>query len=401
MDFICGLDIDGSKIVGVLASVDHRKNIRDIYIEKTQSKGFSKGRVMDLVSFSEAISRIINNLESKSGTSIRNVFINTKGDFIKSSRVNARLPLSEANNRVIRQVDVKRVNKFARDLGLDLNEEVIFEVPHKYKVDNHDDIQEPVGLSAHRLEVELFLVRSDFMYLECTRQAFRHIGVSTSGIILSGLATAASTLDNEDKLNGATLIDIGDDLVEILNFSNNKLVDYRTLSFGYNNLCQALAEKMDISKESASQVSDSYAVMNMPDSFKDEEIVIKRDNDYKTLSKSLVSSIITEETKGMVSLIKKELLDMQGQTQNIIITGEISLIEGFIELAEASLEKPIKLGRVKDINLVPYFESIWGVRALGLVRYCIENNRLPEDKDRGSLFSDFIIKAREIYQDYF
>lgn len=401
MDFVCGLDIDCNNIVGILAKVGHKKNILDIYIEKIESSGFSRGRVVDLVFFSEAISKIINNLENKSNSSIRNVFINTKGDFIKTSKVTAAIPLSEASNRVIRQIDVKRVNKFAHDLGLDLNEEVVFEVPHRYKIDTHDNIQEPVGLSGHKLEVELFLIKSDFGYLEGARQALRHIGINTSGLILSGLATAASVLDKKDKISGVTLIDISDDSVEILNFSNDKLMDYKTLAFGYNNLYQALSQKLGISQEIASQINNSYAIINMPQTYKDEEIVIKKDSDYQTLNKSLISSILTEETRQMLDLIKKELRSIQGISDNIIITGEISLIEGFIELAEAILEKQLNLGRVKDAYLIPYFESIWAVRALGLVKYSIDNSIVLERKESGNLFSELVMKARDIYQDYF
>lgn len=401
MDFICGLDIDKDKIVGILAKIDRQKNILDIYIEKGTCQGFSKGRVVDLVFFSESISKVINDLEAKSGISIRNVFVNVKGDFIKTIKNTAALPLSESLNRVIRLVDVKRVNKFAHDLALDINEEAIFEVPHKYKIDDHDNIDVAVGLSGHKIETDLFLIKANFTYLEPTRQALRHIGINTSGFILSGLATASVVLDRKDKISGAVLIDISNDITEILVFSTDKLVNYKTLSFGYSVIDQAVSFKLGVPLDVATQINNSYAVINMPSNLKDEEIVIKRDSEYITLNKSMVSSVITEETRNMLNSIKNELSAMQINCNNIFITGEISLIEGFIELAETILEKPLKLGRVKDVHLVPYFESIWAVRALGLIKYSMDNSIVLERKDSGNFFSDLVLKAREIYQDYF
>lgn len=401
MNFICGLDIDRSQIVGILAKVDRHNNILDIYIEKTESRGFSKGKVFDSVAFSECISKLVTNLEYKSANPIRNVFIAIKGDYIKVNKINAAIPLSESTNKVVRSIDVKKVNKFAHDLGLDLNEEVIYELPHRYKIDNHDDIQEPIGLSGHKLNVDLFLVKADFFYLENLREALRHIGINTSGLVLSGLATASSVLDNNDKTRGVTLIDISDDIVEILNFSNAKLLDYRSLSLGYNGLNEALAEQLGISFEIAGQINNSYGIINMPEGSRDEEIVVKKDFDYVTFKKSFVSGIITEKTRHLLSLINNELAAIKCLSGNIIITGEISLVEGFIELAELILERSLKLGHAKDAHLIPYFESIWALRALGLVKYSLENRVILEKEEKANPFSELVTRARDIYQDYF
>jgi len=126
--YICGLDIGSSKVAAALA-VLNRGAISGLFFEVAESRGVSKGCVIDSVELVEVVSRVLKGLKSQSGVSIRSVHANISGQNIVTRHSRSIIPLAERGNKMITSLDIEKVCQQAFILGSTIEEEVLQQIP--------------------------------------------------------------------------------------------------------------------------------------------------------------------------------------------------------------------------------------------------------------------------------
>jgi cell division protein FtsA len=290
------------------------------------------------------------------------------------------------------------------------------QIPSGYGIDSKHNVLNPLGLYSHRLEVDLYLICGKLASIESLVHAVNQAGYEIKDLFFSGIATSNSIFNKELKEGINIVCDIGSDITELLVFSNGLLKDIKILSIGGDGLTLQLQEALKIPLDLAEEVKKSYGVIgDYNQSSQDKEILLKKDNIYKSIKQKVISEIMTSGGALICQAIKDAIGELvpSGEVNNFLITGRTVLSEGFLELLENSLGIPVKLSRINNpdiVSLVSKNDILSGTKyltyitALGILCEAMHNQKSESifgvTSPRNPILKT-IHKIKAVYQEYF
>jgi len=416
-NYLCALDLGSSKIAAGLALLSKNKNVGSLFLDSVVSRGIKKGKVLGAIDLSEVIAKLLDNLKAKSGINVKSIYLNVYGQDIVTKHSRATIALAERGNKIITNADTRRLIEEAKILGSSLEEEIIHQIPLTYKVDDQDNIINPLGLYGHSLEVDLYLICVKSAYIQNISRLINHIGYEIKGFFLCGIATSKVIFGQDRFRKGLqVLIDIGSDITQIHLFKDAVLQDLRVLSLGGDDLTYELAAGLKLTFELAEEIKKSYAAIGEYKDFPDKEVMIKKEGSYKPVSRRLICEITTAKAKQLIHSIRsslKEIIPELDCVDSVVVGGRTVLIDGFLEMMEVSLGCGVTLARfsspavftaVKEeiVKSTPRFLKYATV--LGLICEGVESTKnwylFRPTKERNPIRKIFN-RAKEIYQEYF
>jgi len=414
-NYICALDIGSSKISAALAQIK-KKRISSLQFETVPSRGVKAGVIVDSIELIGAITKVMKALKSKTGVNIRNVYANISGQDIVTKRSHAIIPLAERGNKVISHSDMEAVNEQARILGSSLEEEIIQIIPSSYGIDSKNNIVNPLGLYSHKLEVDLYLITGKLSSIQSLARVIHQSGYEIKDLFFSGLATSKAVFNKELSQGLNLFCDIGSDIAELLLFKDGLLKDMEVMPFGGDCLTQKLSDELKIPFDLAEEIKRSYGIIGDIEQIEeDKEILVKKSELYKPIKQRLVSQIITESAKDICLKVKNAVNSKVApyEVSNFIITGRTLLLEGFIETLENTLSMPVKLGRIRNeeiLSLAKEEAALSGQKylnyltSIGMICEVLQRKPVslqPIHQPAKNLLAKAKNKFLEVYQEYF
>ena len=413
--YICALDIGSNKIAAALAQFK-RKRLSNIFFDSVPSKGVRGGIIVDSIELVGSIGRLMKNLRAKSGINVKFLYTNISGQDIVTRHSRAIMPLAERGNKVIAASDIQSINEQARILGSSLEEEIIHRIPYSYAIDSKNNVINPLGLYSHKLEVDLYLVCGKLSSIQTLSRVINQSGYEIKELFFSGLATSKAVFDKGLKEGLNLFCDIGSDITELLLFRDGVLSDIDILPIGGNDLTKQLSEALKIPFELAEDIKRSHGILGDPAQIgEDKEILVKKSNLYKPIKQRLVSEIITSSAKSVCSRIKEavEKKVSSYEVSNFVIVGRAILLEGFIETLENALSVAVKVGRVRNPEILsllkkegslPGQQYLTYLTALGIISEVLEEKPLGTlsiHQPAKNLILKVVNRFKELYQEYF
>lgn len=414
-NYICAVDIGSNKISASVARL-RRKRIVNLFFETLPAKGVKGGVITDAVELVGCIDRIMKSLKVKSGINIKIVYTNISGQNIITKHSRAILPLAERGNKVITLSDIQRVNEQARILGSSLDDEIIYQEPFGYSIDSKSDITQPLGLYSHRLETDLYLVCAKMSSTQCLSRVINQAGYEIKKLFFSGIVTSKAVFGKEKREGIHIFCDIGSDICELLIFKDGLLRIVEVLTCGGNDLTLSVSNELKIPFDLAEDVKKSNPIIiDQSKPQEDREILIKKDNIYKPIKQKLISDILSHKAKSVCQDIKKtvEKTVACNHARSFVVTGRMSLMEGFLETMENVLGVPVTLGRVvyPEINLLLNKENeISGQKylayltSLGMICEVLQSEQpyfSTAIRPSRNIIVKAVNKVKEVYQEYF
>lgn len=414
-DYICALDIGSSKIAVALAEIRKRK-LANIYFDSLPIKTVKEGVIVDSAGLTNAISKTLKSLKSKSGVKIKFVSVNISGQDIVTKHSHAIIPLAERGNKVISVSDMQLVNEQARVLGSSLEDEIIHMIPQGYNIDSKNNIINPLGLYSHKLEVDLYLVCARLSSVQSLSRVINQSGYEIKDLFFSGIATSKAVFSSHLKDGVNLLCDLGSDTSEILIFEDGLLKGIEIINLGGDNLTRELSEALKIPLDLAEDIKRSYGIIGNPlDIGEDKEILVKKSEFYKPIKQRVVCEILTSAADKICAQIKDAVEKKTAiyQLNNFIIVGRTILLDGFIENLERFLNVPVKLGRITNLEIVSLIKEtselsgqkyLKYVTCLGMLSEALEKKPLgirSLHQPAKNLAIKVFNKVKEVYQEYF
>lgn len=416
-NYICALDLGSSKIACGLACFSKKGNIRNLFLESIPARGIKKGKISDPIDLSDAIAKLLKIIKGKSGINIKSIYINVYGQDITTKHSHATVALCERGNKIITKRDTERLLEEAKILGSNLGEEVIHQMPLSFKIDEQDNIINPLGLYGHKLEVDLYLICAKSAYIQNISRLINHIGYEIKYMFLSGIAVSRLVFTKELLKKGLNILcDIGSDITQIYLFKDGILQNLKILPLGGNDLTDEFVRVFKIPFELAEDLKISYASIGEYGAFEEKEVMIKKDAYYTPVSRKMICEVITSKAKSLVQSIKNrlgEILPENNKVDSFVVGGRTVLLDGFLEMMETTLGLPVAMIRFSNteifdtvkndiISSTPRFLNY--LTTLGLIYEGFELNK------RRQIFAPspyrdpirkIINRAKEIYQEYF
>jgi len=374
-NIIVGLDIGTTKICTVVGETSG-SDVNIIGIGTHPSIGLRKGVVVNIESTVESIQKAIEEAELMAGCEISSVYAGIAGGHITG--FNSRGIVAIKGSEVTQQ-DVDRVIDAARAVAIPMDREVIHVLPQEFIVDDDAGIQNPIGMSAVRLEAKIHIVTgavtSAHNIVKCANRA----GLDVCDIVLESLASGEAVLTGEEKELGTALLDLGGGTTDLAVFSGNNIKHTFVLALGGNNLTNDIAVGLRAPIAEAEKIKKKFGTCMSRNINGEETIEVPGMGGRKPrkLPRQILGEILEPRMEEIFTLIKREIYRAGMEnviTSGSVLTGGSSLLDGVIEIAESIFDLPTRLGKPRGITgLVDVVNNPMYATGVGLVIYGVKN----------------------------
>ena len=383
-DIVVGLDIGTTKICAVVGEVSG-DGISIIGIGTHPSIGLRKGVVVNIETTVESIKKAVEEAELMAGCEISSVYTGIAGGHITG--FNSRGIVAIKGPEITPQ-DVERVIDAARAVAIPMDREVIHVLPQEYIVDEQPGIQNPVGMSAVRLEAKIHIVTgavtSAHNIVKCANRA----GLDVCDIVLESLASGEAVLSEGEKQLGTALLDLGGGTTDLAIFSGKNIKHTFVLTLGGDNLTNDIAIGLRCPHPEAERIKKRYGNCVAKNIQADEAIEVPgvSGREARKLPRQILGEILEPRMEEIFSLVNREIYraGMENMVASgMVLTGGTALLEGVTEIAESVFSLPTRIGTPQGLRgLADVVNNPMYATGVGLVLYGARHQQTEKKKFR-------------------
>lgn len=369
---ILALDIGSSKVCAIIAEIKEDDEIKIIGTGISKSQGLKKGTITNIDLASKSIKNALNDAKRVAGTNFSKAIVSISGAYTKSVNSNG---IVNIPNKEITLKEINRVMQTALyNANIPHEYEVLHVLPYNFKVDDQDFIEDPLGMNASRLEVDVHIITTQKSNLFNLKKAVKSAGVDIGNVVLSGYASSIAVLNEDEKELGVAVIDMGAATSNVVIHLGNSIRYNDFLAVGSNHITNDLSMALHTPLSVAEQIKIEHGNLKTPKNEIIEIPVIGDENTTHEVSLEIVYNVIfarVEETLMILakSIEKSGLKDQIGA--GVVLTGGMTKLEGLRDLAVAIFDNmPVRIGKPKHLEGMfdtlddPAFST-----AIGLVLY--------------------------------
>ena len=405
-NLIVGLDIGTTKICAIAVEGDDIEALNVVGVGTAKSEGLRKGVVVNIEKTVKAIKKAVEECELMCGTQIRSVYAGIAGHHIRGQ--NSRGMVTVYHNRIVTDEDIRRVIDAAQVL-IPNDREVLHILPQEFIVDDQDGVQNPLGMAAARLEVNVHIVTGSVTSAQNIIKCCNQSGLDVEDIVLEPLSSSQAVLSPDEQEVGVVLVDIGGGTTDVTIYSEGSIVHTAVLALGGNHLTHDIAIGLGAPLHEAEEIKHNFGVARTSMVKEDEMIEVPsvggRNN--RTMKKRVLASIIEDRFREIFELIAHEIEKTHFHTlmaSGVVITGGTCIMPGADQLASQVLNLPVRVGFPE--NITGLREMIYSPKyatSVGLVRYGITSNqgKLNFAGDDTNLFHKVSRRMKDWMQNFF
>jgi len=253
---IAGLDIGTTKTCAIIAA-NGPDGLEIIGIGEAPSTGMRKGVVTDLEETVKSIEAATEKAERMAGVHVSHVYVGVTGEHVASTNNRAVVAVS-GDEREVNAADVRRVVDASKIINLAADRQIIHALPRHFTIDGQDGVNDPVGMSGGRLEVDTHIVTGGSTFITNVLKCVHRAGLEPIGIVFEPLASSAATLLPEEKHVGVVLLDIGGGTTDIAVYAGGGVVHTATIPVGGNILTNDIALGLKTTLAEAENLKRTY-----------------------------------------------------------------------------------------------------------------------------------------------
>lgn len=348
-DIIVGIDIGSSTVRTVIAEqLQGEQQLRIIGVSAVPSFGIRRGVIIDVSDVTKAVSESLQQAERMAGISAKKVAVNIGGCDIDFQTSKGVIAIGRADGQVTED-DINRVIAEAQVIPLPMNKEIIHVIPRKYRLDDQDNIKDPLDMKGVRLEVDALVIESASTNVKNIGKCLYQANIEIDDLILEPLASAKAVLNKKQKELGVVLINIGGGTTSLAVYEEGDLIHTAILPVGAGHITNDIAIGLRTSIEVAEKIKLEYGSAIFRDINKKDGIDLAQidSREEGVVSRYHVAEIIEARLEEIFLLVRKELQKI-GKDQLLpsgaILVGGGAKMMHVAELAKETLGLPIQIG---------------------------------------------------------
>ncbi len=382
MKRIAALDVGSSKVVYVIGEKDSYGDIHIIGVGEVRSKGIYKGAINNLGEAKASIMKALKEAEEMAGVKARDVVFNVSGSSIRNNTVKSQneketITISP-NSTDIEEGHINRLLERCITKSKEDGYEIVYYTPRKFILDEQGEVKDPLGLVGSKLSAEVHIVKVSSTLIRNLEKAIRESGLNPVSKVVSAIASASSTLSEDEKEDGVLLLDIGGGLTDYTLYVEGTPMITGVVPFGGNNITKDLSYYLKIDNEEAEKIKLKYGNAFVNNVREDEVIKIKpRGEDREVpIQRKNIADVIQCRLEEILEKVLKDL-DRKGVKLNLInagvvITGGTANLPGIRDLVEHMTGLPARVGIPKGIiGLREKIENPKYATVVGLLRMAV------------------------------
>jgi cell division protein FtsA len=408
-DTILAIDIGSTKICAIIAEIDVEGSLQVQGHGIAKSQGIKKGAITNIELASRAIKKAINDATRIAGSNITSATVSISNAYAKS------LNSTGIVNIPHKDISIKEINRVMQTALYNANVpneyEVVHVLPYNFRVDDQDFIEDPFGMNASRMEVDVNIILTQKSSLSNLTKAVRSAGIEIESIVLNSYASAIATMNDDERELGVSVIDMGGQTSNLIIHTGNSIRYNDFIPVGSNHITNDLSMALHTPLQVAENVKMRYGDLMNESNEMIELPVIGDEENHNTISLEIVHSVVSARVEELLLLLERSFTKSALREQvgsGIIITGGMTKLRGLRELAQAVFHGiPVRVGFPRTLGGLfdelndPAFSTVVGLllyRVGEHTQYEIDNARrlLHGKKEDGNPDDDLTnIRLRE------
>ncbi|UCD56357.1 MAG: cell division protein FtsA [Candidatus Hydrogenedentota bacterium] len=382
---ILGLDIGTSKICALIGEAGPDDTIKILGFGESKSEGLRKGVIINIERTIAAIQRAVEEAETQAGIEVSSAVVGISGGHVKSLNSRGMTGVTR-HNKEITQDDVRRAIEAAKAVAIPIDREVIHVLPYGFIIDGQDGIRDPVGMLGVRLEVDVHIIMGAVTSVQNLIKSVNRAGFDVEGIVLEPLASAESTLTEDEKDLGVAMIDIGGGTSDIVIYLNGSVRHSEVIGLGGEHVTRDVSVGLRTPHEKAEAIKRAHGCALLSMVGNGETIAVPSVGDRRDREVPLqdLVEIIEIRMDELMRLIQMEI-QLTGYADiiagGVVLTGGASLLPGVAEMGEEIFGCPVRVGRPRYIANIeefkklddPLYSTLTGLVRYGLIRRSTRN----------------------------
>ena len=371
---VLGVDIGSTKICAIIAQKSDTGTIKILGAGIAKSQGIKKGNITNIELASRSIKHAINDAKRVAGTHFDQVLVSVSGAFTKGFDSHGVV------NVPSKEIGIKEINRVMQMADHNANIPAEYEklhiLPYNFKVDDHINIEDPLGMNGSRLEVQVHIITVLKSSLNNLKKAVKSASLEISNIVLSGYASSIAVLNEDEKELGVAVVDMDGATTDIVIHLGNSIRYNDFIGVGSANVTNDLSMALHTPITAAEKVKIEHGSLKLNSNETIELPAIGDEGSSHEVSLEIVTNVIYARIEETLLLIAKSIKESGFKDQlaaGVVLTGGLTKLDGIRELASAIFNNtPVRLAKPSENNIEGMFDTLKSpeyATAIGLILY--------------------------------
>ncbi len=337
---IVGLDIGTTKIAVIAGRKNEQGKLEILGFGKANSNGVLHGQVLNIDQAIKSIQQALENCaKSNPELLIEDVYVGIAGYHIKSLQTRGDIVRQDPEIE-IQQKEIDQLIADQRKTFIPAGDEIIDVIPQDFKVDNIQNIKDPVGYNGVKVGANFHIITGDKNAIRNINRAVLRSGLHTKDLVLQPLASASAVMSEIDLEAGVAILDIGGGTSDLAIFYEGILKQTAVIPFGGENITNDIRMGLGVLKQQAEALKVQFGCAIADEAKANTYITIPglKGLPAKEISMRNLAQIIQARMSEILDFVTYHLkqvgLDNNALNGGIILTGGGSQLTHLIQLTE-------------------------------------------------------------------
>ncbi|MES2683916.1 MAG: cell division protein FtsA [Pseudomonadota bacterium] len=348
--YLFALDVGTSKVAALVGEITAEGKLQVVGLGQYPNKGLKKGVIANIDATVLAIQRAVENAEHMANCRASMAYVAIAGAHIKSVTKSG---VAAIKHHEVQKKDVDAVIENGSAIPVPADQQVLHVIAQEFVVDGQEGIQDPVGMSAVRLDVNVHIITGSVSAAQNLYKCVEKCGLQVEKLVISHLASAHAVLTDDEIELGICCLDIGGGTTDISVYQGGAIRHTAVLPIAGDQVTNDIAVAFRTPAQHAENIKLHYGCAQPWMVQADEQIEApsvgegNQGAQPRTFSRSMLAEVIRPRYEELFRYVAKELhrADMLGRIPGgVVLTGGAAQMAGVVELAEEVLEVPVRLG---------------------------------------------------------
>jgi len=359
---IAALDIGSSKVSALIATKEGDDGLRVLGTGQRESRGVKRGYITDIEASEFAVREAVELAERMSGVTIDGVWASYGAGGLTSDVANVEV---ELGGHQVESADIDELlteGRKAIDRGGKL---VLHAHPALYTIDGAQEVQQPIGLHADRLGVDIHVIAADAPPLRNLDYIIRAAHLGVAAIVASPIASALACLSQEERELGVALVELGAGVTNVSLHCGGILAGLRSIPLGARDISDDIAATFGVNRRDAERLKCFYgSAMTSP---RDNHELIDANHigaeegaEPVRITRAQLMMVIRHRVEELTNEIDSALksLGFGGPVgRPVVLTGGGAELKNIADYMQGVLGRTVRVGRPKTLAGLPEAHS--------------------------------------------
>lgn len=343
------LDLGATRVCAAVAKQNEAGGLELLGMAVLPARGIRNGVIVDMEELSGVTGMVVAETEKTAQVRLSRAVVGIGSRELLSFNSSGSLSMGQSPQPVTAG-NFQKCIEAARNISLSAPLEPLHCLVRQCLLDDKVEVDNPVGMSAKRLEVGIHILALPKSTITHTIKAVNQAGLNVEKLMLQSMAVADEVLINEEKEFGSVFIDLGASATTSLIYQKGKVQHSFAIPVGGDNFTKDIVVGLRTTIMEAERVKCRFGTLDRINADSSEllEIHGAGSGRPRQIVRQILMDIIQPRTDEILEMIRTEIglagFDLS-QFSAIVLSGGGSMLGGLPAYVEKTFDVPCRPGQ--------------------------------------------------------